>query len=414
MAAVATDGIETITVAALPTGADSFTATYSGDTVFATNTSAAVDATVGTQANGFSPAVTKSVLPAHMIDGVKFSSNFLVSLTNSLATNESGDCTLGIIASPTATFDSAGEYPLTTVKKKTTKVLPGKSFKLSVPLTSVPADLPAGTYYLLLQTTDSAGNLVTVNSGLTAEVEAQSVTLVESFTKVTLPTTIGVSGQPVHANARVLITNNGNVPSHGPTKIVLSAADATTGQDTGNPITMLTRTLTIKPGASITVTVPITDYPTVPASTYNLQVQVTDPFASNVSLAFSQTAFTIAEPFVQLAATFPKISAANIKSGAALTITNGGNVDDDSKFTAVIGYSTDAAGQNIVATGPGLVATRPLRVRAGKPAKLTVSGWKALLTGVPAGSYYLTVTLTDASGHTASAISGPVVVTAAK
>jgi hypothetical protein len=409
-AAVATSGIESITVAALPAGTDAIIASYSGDTVFAASSSAEVDVVVAATADGFSPAVTKSSLPAHIIAGVKFSSTLLVSLTNSLTINESGNYTVSIIASPTTTLNTANDYLLKTTQSKTGKVAPGKSIRLSDPLTLVPTDVPAGTYYLLLQTTDSAGNMVAVNTGLTADIEAQSVALVESFTKVTLPTTTGVAGQPVHATARVLITNNGNVPSRGPTKIVLSAADATTGQDTGNPITTLTRTLSIRPGASVTVLVPITEYPTVPAAAYNLQVQVTDPFASNVSLAFSQTAFNIAEPFVQLSATFPKITAANIKLGTTLTITNTGNVDDLTKFTAVVGFATDAAGQNIIATGTGIVSTHPLRIRAGKTAKLAVSGWKALLAGVPAGSYYLTVTLTDATGDSALAVSGLVVV----
>jgi hypothetical protein len=247
---------------------------------------------------------------------------------------------------------------------------------------------------------------------LTADVQAQSVALVESFSRVTLPTTTGVAGQPVHASARVLITNDGNVPSRGPTGIILSAADATTGQDTGNAIATFTRTLLIRPGATVAVLVPITEYPTVPAAAYNLQVQVTDPFASNVSLAFSQTVFNIAEPFVQLSASFPRVTASNTKVGAALSLTNAGNVDDVSKFTAVIGFSTDAAGQNLVATGPGIVSIHPLRIPAGKTARLSVTGWKSLLGSVPAGSYYLTVTMSDATGNSAFAVSGLVTIAA--
>ena len=405
---VTDSGVESFTVAALPAGSDAITASFSGNDSFGPSFAPTVNVTVGTQANGLAPAAGNSTVPANVVTGIKFKSVLQANLTNDLGSVERGVYTIRVLVSPMATLDTSSEVVIGSVRKSA-KIAAGASVNVTIPVSSLPASLPVGSYYLLLQSIDPAGNVVTAPSGFSTTIVPQSVSLSESFTKVTLPTAAGVAGQPVRAYARVLITNNGNVPSHGRTKIVLSAANAVSGLVTGAAMTTLTPNLLIRPGASVAVIVPITKYPAIPAGSYNLQVQVTDPFAAGVSTATSTSSFNVVAPFVQLSATFPTITNAVLKRGTTLTITNTGNVDDVSKLTATIGFSTDAAGQNIVASGAGIVTTHPLRIRAGKSIKLPISSWQKIFAKLPAGSYYLTATVTDASGNSAVAVSSTTV-----
>ena len=99
-----------------------------------------------------------------------------------------------------------------------------------------------------------------------------------------------------------------------------------------------------------------------------------------------------------------------MKNGVSLQIATNGNVNDLSAFTAVVGFSTDAAGHNVVSTGTGIVQPARVLVHLGKTSKVHVTGWQALFDALPAGTYYLTITLTDVFGNSASAVSSTPVV----
>jgi hypothetical protein len=220
----------------------------------------------------------------------------------------------------------------------------------------------------------------------------------------------GIGGQHIRGIARLVITNNGNVPLKGKAPVVLSLVNST-GGSVGSPVASIRRNLSISAGRSVTLVIPIRALPAVPAAGYWLLASVTDPFDSavNTSVAQSHDPIAVAAPVIALSAAFPRVTAATENGGAVITITNSGNVDDVSKFKAVVGLATDAAGQDIVGSGAGIILVRPIRVRAGKSARLSVSGWKSLAATLPAGSYYLTLTLTDASGNSAFAVSGTAV-----
>jgi hypothetical protein len=50
-----------------------------------------------------------------------------------------------------------------------------------------------------------------------------------------------------------------------------------------------------------------------------------------------------------------------------------------------------------------------MNIRMGKTTRVHVTGWQSLFAGLPSASYYLTVTLTDASGNTAFVVSSTTV-----
>ena len=108
---------------------------------------------------------------------------------------------------------------------------------------------------------------------------------------------------------------------------------------------------------------------------------------------------------ITLSAVLGVAPASAVKKGATVTLTNAGNIADTGVYTATVAFSSDAAGKTIVATGAGVLHPNKFTLKAGKSGKLKVTGWQAISTALPAGSYYLVVTLTDASGHSATAVS---------
>jgi hypothetical protein len=281
---VGPNGIASLsTDAPLPLGIDLITASYSGSKNFTASASAGEDLDVIPHA--LVPVVNRTVVPASAIGGLRIRSSITATLTNELSGIETGVekgiFTVQIFASLTTTLNPAVDTVVATLRRNA-RIAEGKHIRLSIGLTSFPATLATGTYHLLLETTDAAGNSEWVDTGATVHVTAPVISLSSSFVSV--------------------------------------------------PVNVL-------------------------------------------------------------------------KKGAVVSLANSGNVKDLSVFTAVVGFSTDPAGHNIVARGVGKLQPARFLVRPGKTAKVRLTGWKPLFAALPAGAYYLTVTLTDAAGNIASAVS---------
>jgi hypothetical protein len=91
--------------------------------------------------------------------------------------------------------------------------------------------------------------------------------------------------------------------------------------------------------------------------------------------------------------------------GATLTVTNSGNFDDVTHLTAVVGFASDAAGQNILASGTGTVTPKVITIRAGRSTRVRVTGWQNVVFAALPSTFYYTVTLTDQLGDTMTAVS---------
>jgi len=127
--------------------------------------------------------------------------------------------------------------------------------------------------------------------------------------------------------------------------------------------------------------------------------------AGNIEWIDTGATANVIAPVISLSASFVSVPSNVLKKGAMLSITTTGNVNDLSTFTAVVGFSTDPAGHNIVAAGAGKLKPSKFQVRLGKSTKVRFTRWQSLLAGLPTASYYLTVTLTDANGNSAVAVS---------
>jgi hypothetical protein len=204
--------------------------------------------------------------------------------------------------------------------------------------------------------------------------------------------------------ARVVITNHGNVAAKGTTTVALSASPTMNVAGTG--INSLARNLNIRAnGGTATVLVAFKALPNLADGDYYIVASVTDPFGGT-SVASSAGTTHIAAPFVSLALAFGSIPPTVLAAGAPLILTNGGNIDDNSVLTATIGFSTDSGGANIIGASTGKLAPARVIVRANKTAHLHVAGWNALLKTLPSqGPLFLTVTVTDAEGRSASVVS---------
>lgn len=275
--------IATLTTTDLPLGADSITASYSGDGSFSSSVSPAEGISVITHA--LVPTILKANLPVSAIGGSKIHGSIAARLTNELSNTENdteiGVFSVQVFASASTMFYPGSDALVATVSRNA-KIRGGKSIPLAIPITSLPASLDGGTYHLLLLTTDPLGNTEEIDTGLT---------------------------------------------------IIVTA------------------------------------------------------------------------PVISLAVSFAALPENAIDKGATVALVDNGNINDSSTFTAVIGISTDASGQNIVASGSGIIHPVKLSLRPGHVSKVHVTGWESPFSSLAAGTYYLTVTLTDADGHSASVVS---------
>jgi hypothetical protein len=138
----------------------------------------------------------------------------------------------------------------------------------------------------------------------------------------------------------------------------------------------------------------------------HLLLESTDS-AGNTEIIDTGSTLNVVAAVVSLSAAFDPNASNVLSRGAFVTIANSGNVDSISKFTAVIGLSTDAAGRNIVATGVGLVRPAVVRIRPSHTVRVRVTGWDVVRATLPAGLYFLTLTLTDVNTGKTLFLVGP-------
>lgn len=350
----------------------------------------------GSSATGLTPTITRAAIPLSVISGSAIRGTVSLSVNNAGSALDSGFNTIAIYASTNNIIDGSSVF--LGRARPFLKVTPGGTQKnVTVPISA--ASVPAGNYTLLAQDTDASSNVITSAPGFALTVAAAFTAFSETVTLINLPARV-VSGTPSRAMAKVVITNHGNVAAKGTTTITISASP--TMDVAGIAINSLPRFLNIRAnGGTAAVLVPFKALPALADNDYFIVASVTDPLGGT-SVASSAATTNIAASFVTLGLAFGNLPRTVLNAGAPLIITNSGNVDDTSTFTATIGFATDAAGSNIVGTTAGTLLPTKVTVRAGKTAAIHVTGWKNLVT---AGTHFLTVTLTDANGNTATAVS---------
>jgi cyclophilin family peptidyl-prolyl cis-trans isomerase len=395
------DGAATMVVT-LPTPGDaSFTAVYSGDSSNLTSTSNTLTVNAAT----VPPVISKSTLPTTAVAGQPVKGTTVVSLTNDTVAAEKGKVTVNLYASTDGSIDSSAVLVATVTKSVNIKI--GKS--ISVPLTvrSFPSTLASGSYTLLSQTINTAGQISNAATGPALQLAAPVVTLSESFTKLVLPASV-VAGSKTSAAAVLKITNSGNVASSGATIISLYAStDGTVAN--GTLIKTVTRKLTIQPGKSVNVSVPLGKYPSVTNGTYTIVAQVTDPKANISQHAFA-TPVTIAAAMLELSVASVSVPATGILGkGITVTVdvTNAGNITAAGSLDINLGASTLSTGVN-----PFSLSTLTAFINIKPGGKQVLHLKVPIALGSPSGEQFIVATLTSDNVFGSTDFTNPAAVSA--
>jgi hypothetical protein len=383
------NGIATLdTTSSLPVGVDPITAVYDGDANFSGSTSPAVDIVVNSAAT---VTVTSSSTPSKTI-----AQYVTLAATVQPSSAATSNTLSGLAPTGTVTFLDNGT-PLGSVTVGSNGVA------------SLPTSQPATTGVNVITADYSGDSVFSSSTSGTQDLFVTAQALVPVVTKVAVPTTV-VSGSAVHFSVSANLTNKlldlESGMESGPFSVTVYASTSTSLNTSGDTvIASVSHNARILHGKSVNVTVPITSFPaSLAPGTYDLILQTRDA-AGNTQAIATGTTVNVVAPVIDLSASFVSIPANVLKKGATLSLSTTGNTNDLSDFRAVIGFSTDSAGSNIVATTAGTIVPVKVLVRLGKASKIHVTGWQSLLANLPTGSYYLTVTLTDSSGNTARAVS---------
>ena len=163
--------------------------------------------------SSLSTTITKTKVPTTAVGGVKFTGSITTSVDNTAATTTRQTIHEAVYASTDGYIDSSSvllEYVKHAVNLKT-----GKSTTITVPFKNV--TLPADSYTLLAQTTDS-GNLTSVSSTGPAIAVAVPVITVTSTASTVHPSVF--STRAVNFTTVVTVTNTGNIPTTGDMVII--------------------------------------------------------------------------------------------------------------------------------------------------------------------------------------------------
>jgi hypothetical protein len=216
----------------------------------------------------FTPSIVKTTLPAPVVSSTNTHATVVLSITNGGNITSTGTSTIALYLSSN---QSAGAGATSLLSKPLhLAIAPGKSAKVTVAITSIPA-LAAGSYYLVAEVTDSSGDLTTAASSAPLTVAAPSVTL-QSITVTGLPATV-TSGSTSKADAVLKLTANASdFTATGENTITLSFVAGTSAA-----VPIKTVTMTIKFSIKGTsVRVPLGSIPALTSgTTYELFSAVT-------------------------------------------------------------------------------------------------------------------------------------------
>lgn len=276
----------------LPVGTDSITARYGGDAAYSGSASSAVTETVAqppVDTTTLAPTIVKSTLPSAIVAGAPVRSVVSVLVTNPSSSPFKAPVTIDVFASPDGAID--GSAALLATVTKTLSLKAGKGAIISVPIRSLPATLPNGSYTLLARAINPASQAGDSPAGPTVKVGAPFIALSETFTQLTLPATL-TGGSKTRATAALRITNSGNVTAAGPTTIALFASTNGAVDASATLLQNDTKVLRLRPGKSAVVSVTLTMVPALAAGRYFIIAQVIDP-NHQTSSATAGTSVTI-------------------------------------------------------------------------------------------------------------------------
>jgi hypothetical protein len=214
-ATLQSDGTFSLEVSGLALGENELTAAYTGDSVYAAGTSAALIQTIA--ASIAVPTVTKASVPATVVAGVKFKGTVPVTITNYGALSK-GKFAVQLYVNQASTLD--GDQVQVGTITRTLSLKDRKSGAVRFALSALPASLPAGTYYVLAEVVNPTGVSGMVVLSQPVEVEAPVIAL-NATTSAVAPSSLkaGKAGSIV-----ISIVNSGNITAVGAMDLSLTLA----------------------------------------------------------------------------------------------------------------------------------------------------------------------------------------------
>jgi len=179
-------------------------------------------------------------LPSSTIAGQKVSISQNLAITNSGSTPVSGSVTAKLFLSTGAAVDSTS-IPIGS-SGKSVKLKAHAHFALNFKINSLPSSVPEGTYYLVAQITDPAGNVSDTASVGTITVAAREVNLSLALSKFA---TTARGGKKF--SETLSISNSGNIAAAGTVPIVVyTSPDGLL--DDATQLASVAKKLDVKPG----------------------------------------------------------------------------------------------------------------------------------------------------------------------
>lgn len=365
-----------------------------------------------TSAASLSPTVVKTTLPATMVTGVATHGTATVDLSNSTSTAVRAAFTISIFASDDGAIDSSA----TQIGSVTRAVQVAGNGTTAVTI-AVPAFAldTGGTYTLLGQVTDSAGNSSSATTGKTITVAPAFIALSETFSRSTLPSNL-VSGGKVKGGVTLKITNSGNVKSSGAVQVQLGLSSGSGGAVI--PIASADPRLAIAAGHAASVTIPVTSIPAGLNGAYSLVAQVTDPDGGASSATFA-TSYTVDPPTVTLHAAINSVHPTEFTASSSaahgtisVTITNDGNIPVGSTSNSgAFDLNLSLVSQGGTQSVPIGSFTRPMVLNPGQSRTIPLAISSAAFASLIAGTYFPTLSVSVAGTSYSAAATGTQAIT---
>ena len=388
--ATVSNGTAVLSTPALAVGSDSIIAVYSGDQKYLTSAS---------------PAIVVVVAPPPTLTNT---STILSSSSGSVTTDQALTLTALVLPATSQSTPITGK-----VSFFLNDVLLGKANVDGQGVASflVPTPIATGVKSFTASYAGDASFQPSNSDAIAINVNANA--LVPAITKAVLPS-VAVSGQKVKGAISARLTNQANIITPGAnsrlfTANVFASVNTTIDPDTDILLGSAQRKYNVLSKKPVSVSVKLTKAPTTAtAKVFHILLQTVDA-SGNAEVVDTGKTIAVGPAIVTLSAGFLPLPVKTTNLVAKIAVTNTGNVDESSVFTATIGLATDAAGKKVVKSSAGEVLTKRVLIHPGKSGKLSVRGYSSLLAELSSGSYYLKVTVTDASGNSASAVSATTV-----
>jgi hypothetical protein len=388
--ALQSNGTAALTTSTLPIGTDHITATYSGDSAYSGGASTALTQVISPPTNAV--GTTTTLVPSVLSAAGGTSVTFTATIT---------PATPGAVPTGTVSFTLNGTS------------LGSSGVQSNGTATFTTTTLPVGSDPIVAGYSGDSIYASSVSTAVTETITAPP-TLVPAITKSTVPTSI-VGGVASHGSVTFSITNETSALVKGKGSVAIFAS--TTGVIDSSSILLgqAPRQFNLKAAKALTTSLPAKILAaTLPAGSYMLFAQVTDPSA-NIIDSVAGPAVLVAAPFISLSetvvkSTIPTSATGSSKAHAAalLQITNSGNITTPG--TTTIALFATVAGVVDGTETPIATVTKPLHIHAGKSANVSIQVKE--IPALAVGTYSLVVQVTDPNSQLASVALGSLTITA--